>query len=127
MAHTVEGIQITLDGIGHLLQDGKIAVPAYQRSYAWTEKNISQFFKDLATAIIEGDSEYFLGSIVLIGADPTDRPSVVDGQQRLATTTILLAAIRDYFLKKGDAQRASKIEADYFWRQICERRSLRQN
>jgi uncharacterized protein with ParB-like and HNH nuclease domain len=112
VANSVEGIRIHLDGIGHLLQDSKLQVPTYQRSYAWTDKNVTQLFRDLGTAIIEGDKEYFLGSIVLIG-EATDRPSVVDGQQRLATMTILLAAMRDYFEQKGDAERANKIESDY--------------
>ena len=76
LANIAEGIRINLDGIGHLLQDSKLQVPTYQRSYAWTDKNVTQLFKDLGTAIAEGESEYFLGSVVLIGA-ATDRPSVV--------------------------------------------------
>jgi hypothetical protein len=42
-----------------------------------------------------------------------DRPEVVDGQQRLATATILLAAIRDYFYKNNDEARAHNIEDEY--------------
>jgi len=112
VANIPQGIRINLDGVGHLLQDTKLQVPTYQRSYAWTDKNVTQLFKDLGTAIAEAENEYFLGSIVLIG-ETTERPSVVDGQQRLATITILLAAIRDYFQSKGDVGRASKIESDY--------------
>ncbi len=57
-------------------------------------------FGDLAVAIRNRKSSYFLGTIVLTGGDI---PQVVDGQQRLATTAILLAAIRDYFyLNKED-------------------------
>ncbi len=111
MPGSVEGIRIQLEGIGHLLQDSRLAVPPYQRSYAWSEKNISQLFRDLSTALVEQEQEYFLGSIVLIDSTG-DRPSVVDGQQRLATITMLLAAIRDYFDEKGD-QRAQNIERDY--------------
>jgi uncharacterized protein with ParB-like and HNH nuclease domain len=108
----LEGIRINLDGVGHLIQDSRLQVPTYQRSYAWTDKNVTQLFKDLGTAIAEGEREYFLGSIVLIG-ETADRPRVVDGQQRLATVTILLAAIRDYFQSKRDEARATKIETDY--------------
>lgn len=111
MPGTVEGIRIQLEGIGHLLQDSRLAVPPYQRSYAWTEKNTTQLFRDLSTALVEQEQEYFLGSIVLIDS-PCDRPFVVDGQQRLATITILLAAIRDYFDQNGD-QRSQNIERDY--------------
>jgi len=38
---------------------------------------------------------------------------VYDGQQRLATATILLAAIRDYYSSNGDAERAGIVEATY--------------
>ena len=117
MSGTVEGIRIQLEGIGHLLQDSRLAVPPYQRSYAWAEKNITQLFRDLSTALVEQEQEYFLGSIVLIDS-PGDRPFVVDGQQRLATITILLAAIRDYFDEKGD-QRSQNIERDYLLNHCC--------
>ena len=111
MPGSVEGIRIQLEGIGHLVQDSRLAVPPYQRSYAWTEKNITQLFRDLSTALVEQEQEYFLGSIVLIDSTG-DRPSVVDGQQRLATITMLIAAIRDYFDEKGD-QRAQDVERGY--------------
>ena len=42
----------------------------------------------------KGD-EYFLGTIVLIGREG-EAPSIVDGQQRIATVTVLLARIRDH-------------------------------
>ena len=52
----------------------------------------------------QGDikKSYFLGTIVLTTAQD-DAMEVIDGQQRLATTTILIAAIRDYLLsiKRG--------------------------
>ncbi len=111
MSGAIEGIRIQLEGIGHLLQDSRLAVPPYQRSYAWAEKNIAQLFRDLSTALVDEEQEYFLGSIVLIDS-PGDRPFVVDGQQRLATITTLLAAIRDYFDERGD-QRSQSIERDF--------------
>ena len=43
---------------------------------------------------IEEMPPYFLGSIVLIKEEPRPEADVVDGQQRLTTLTILLAAIR---------------------------------
>jgi hypothetical protein len=41
------------------------------------------------------------------------RATVIDGQQRLATTAMLFAAIRDEFLNRGDDYRAAVVEADY--------------
>ncbi|MBN1383536.1 MAG: DUF262 domain-containing protein [Elusimicrobia bacterium] len=108
-------INIKLDGIGHMLSDRKLSVPTYQRTYAWKEEHISNLFQDLAKAIKNKESEYFLGSVVVNERSP-ECPEVVDGQQRLATITILLAAIRNYFLSIGDKNgkdRADGIEKKY--------------
>lgn len=104
-----------LDGIGHVLADKRLAVPRYQRPYAWTQKHANDLYIDIADAMSRGEPEYFLGSIVTIGSG-AERLEVVDGQQRLATVTILLAAIRDYFYTSGDQNRASDVEIDYLFR-----------
>jgi len=79
--------------------DFVFTIPVYQRAYAWTIEESEELFQDLIRAIgdaeeaIEDISPYFLGSIVLIKGDEPDA-QVVDGQQRLATLTMLLAALR---------------------------------
>jgi len=108
----LDKITLKLDGIGHALADTNLGVPPYQRSYAWGQKNILELFSDISTAMTRKDSEYFLGSIVVTkGTDP--RAAVVDGQQRLATTSALLAAIRDYFFAVKDTGRVESIETTY--------------
>ena len=84
-------------GIGKLLRQGRLDVPPNQRSYAWGETHIRNLLQDLNEAITQGakGDEYFLGTIVLIGREG-EAPSIVDGQQRIATVTILLARIRDH-------------------------------
>ncbi len=106
-------IDIGLEGLGHIIMDHRLAVPPYQRSYAWEDRHVTDLFQDIGNAISQGESEYFLGSIVIIENTAGPRPEVVDGQQRLATTSILLAAIRDYFYMEGDRGRAADIERDY--------------
>jgi hypothetical protein len=108
---TLDSIQISQRGIGHALADGYLQVPKNQRSYKWEETHVLDLFQDIGSAIADHEGEYFLGSIVVAGK--TNRPEVVDGQQRLATTTILLAAIRDYFVATGDSTRADDLERDY--------------
>lgn len=108
---TLEQMNIMLEGIGHALSDNLLAVPMYQRSYAWEDRHVADLFQDIATAIRKDENEYFLGSIVITRAT-ANRPEVVDGQQRLATTSILLAAIRDWFFNNGDEARAQDIEKD---------------
>jgi uncharacterized protein with ParB-like and HNH nuclease domain len=109
---TLDRMRIDLEGIGHALSDKKLQVPVYQRVYAWQMEHVTELFQDIGSAIFGGAAEYFVGSIV-VSSKGTDRPEVVDGQQRLATTTILLSAIRDYFFNTGDTDRASDLERKY--------------
>ena len=84
-------------GTGKLLRQGRLDVPPNQRSYAWGETHIRNLLQDLNEAITQGGKgdEYFLGTIVLIGREG-EAPSIVHGQQRIATITVLLARIRDH-------------------------------
>jgi hypothetical protein len=87
--------------IGALLSttSPRIEVPEWQRSYSWDAPQIETFWQDLIAfgEQYPGDNivgeEYFLGSIVLVIGGATNQ--LLDGQQRLATATILLAALRD--------------------------------
>jgi len=90
MVETRSQIGFEQAGIGSVLRQNILVVPPNQREYAWG-REVTQMFKDFARAINERD--YFLGTIVTIPR--TDNLEVVDGQQRLATVAILLAAIRD--------------------------------
>lgn len=73
-------------------------IPAYQRPYAWTEEESGTLFDDLYDFFrTEDDDNYFLGSIVLIKEDNNPHSDVIDGQQRLTTLTILLAALASHF------------------------------
>ncbi|MFD3810693.1 DUF262 domain-containing protein [Rhodococcus sp. NPDC058639] len=76
--------------------DYDFRIPEYQRPYAWQVEQASQLLEDLVEAMDRGDDEpYFLGSVVLVKLPTTARADVIDGQQRLTTLTILLAALRD--------------------------------
>lgn len=97
---SVKQMDINLDGIGHILSDKRLFVPIYQRSYAWEEKHVMDLFMDIEKAIEGNEKGYFLGSIVVITRETSEKLNVVDGQQRLATVSILIAAIRDYLFDK---------------------------
>lgn len=111
-------------GIAHLLSDRNWVVPRYQRAYKWGEKQINDLFNDIDNAIQEAQGEYFVGTVVAAKTSP-DRPEIVDGQQRLATTTILIAAIRDYFIKdREDSQGAEIVENSYLFRRDLKTREV---
>lgn len=86
--------------IGKVFSDEFVfTIPLYQRPYAWTTEQAGELLEDLVSFLgddnepIDEVNPYFLGSIVLIKEDKPDA-QVVDGQQRLTTLTILLAALR---------------------------------
>lgn len=110
---TINQLEIELDGIGHILSDKQLTVPKYQRSYAWNDDNVEELLRDIGEAIRTKAPEYFLGSIVTQGSD--GQLEIVDGQQRLATTSIFIAALRDYFHSINDAQTADMLEKDYLF------------
>lgn len=88
-------------GIAEAIKRNQLAVPSHQREYSWTDREVTQLFDDLARSIAEGDDVYFLGTIVLTSSEDGTL-QVVDGQQRLATVSILLGAIRDYLFELND-------------------------
>jgi hypothetical protein len=93
-----------------------IRVPDYQRDFSWDLEQISDFWSDLVSfggndpqAKLTG-KEYFLGAAVLVNNGSYHL--LLDGQQRLATATILLGALRDKMREyKGDA--ANQIQDQY--------------
>lgn len=92
-----------------------IIVPDWQRNYSWRTEHVETLWNDVVRfSDRSGETlteEYFFGSVVLVnGADK--RLLLLDGQQRLATSTILLSAIRDTFAPL-DAKAAEFIQSNW--------------
>ncbi|MGW3441994.1 DUF262 domain-containing protein [Streptomyces sp. NPDC001076] len=70
-------------------------VPNFQRPYSWTQEQLGDFWNDVILA--KGD--FFFGSTVTWVSEKralfNDTYSIIDGQQRLTTSTILLSVVRD--------------------------------
>lgn len=98
-------------GLGSLLKRYRLRVPSNQREYAWTDREVTDLLQDYALAINDGKS-YFLGTVVTIPREEGTL-EVVDGQQRLATTAILLSAIRDYARDLGDEFIVKSIDTEF--------------
>jgi Protein of unknown function DUF262 len=112
MSSTLASLSTSLEGIGHVLRDRPLGVPPYQRSYAWGTEQVETFWWDLRSALEAPKPDYFLGTIVYTSPNGS-RATVIDGQQRLATTVMLFTAIRDEFLRRGDQYRGAVVEGDY--------------
>lgn len=70
-----------------------LRVPRYQRPYTWTEREVRQLIEDLRRAWDRGATFYFIGQIVLVRNQ--GKLEISDGQQRLATLTMIMAYVRD--------------------------------
>lgn len=93
MSTKIKGAEYPLSKI--FSSDFDYEIPSYQRPYAWTEEEAGDLFDDLHDFFADepDDEQYFLGSIVLVKEEDKPHAEVIDGQQRLTTLTILLAAM----------------------------------
>lgn len=77
-------------------------IPKYQRGYSWDRQNVRDLFEDVREAIESGFSHY-MGTVVLSeGVPQGEHYFVVDGQQRLATISLIISEIT-HRLPKADA------------------------
>lgn len=81
----------------------KYIIPKYQREYAWVKENWDELLDD----IDEDEGDHFIGSIICIykGIETSKqftRYEIIDGQQRLATISLLYAAIYKLLKDKDD-------------------------
>lgn len=74
----------------------KFKVPEYQRGYEWEQKHFEDLWVDLER-VDNGVDMHYLGNIIILKErdDETKLFSIVDGQQRLVTISLLTMAIRD--------------------------------
>ncbi len=81
---------LTLDGV---IEKGVFEIPSYQRGYAWQERQLKDFWNDLEHVSKLGDKFHYMHSLTLRGLENELEDSafeIIDGQQRLATSLILL-------------------------------------
>lgn len=101
-------------------------IPRFQRDFSWDESNYHDFLFDLISQIKTENNEYvatqyFFGNMLFLGEKEGESVEVVDGQQRLTTATILLAALRNTLYDTGDKKAkdyADTIQKDYLVKKI---------
>ncbi|QCB51982.1 DUF262 domain-containing protein [Rhodococcus sp. PAMC28707] len=91
-------------------------IPVYQRNYDWKLKHCARLFDDLIDIIREDRKTHFFGAIV--GNPETSfKYVVIDGQQRLTTTSLLMLALvhalDDGITSSQDPNLASDIRDSY--------------
>lgn len=90
-----------------LRKSPQFVIPIYQRNYSWTAAQCRQLWYDLMRAGREEKVQaHFIGSIVYVERGLSSVTSqeallVIDGQQRLTTSTLLIAALAKHFETQG--------------------------
>lgn len=76
-----------------LVNDTRLVIPRFQRTYAWKSSNLQDFYIDFIKTS-QNEHQTFLGTLVL-DASKRSHLEVIDGQQRILTLTIIFSVIRD--------------------------------
>lgn len=98
-----------------ILSNKKYSVNYYQREYRWGRKQVEQLIEDLTNSFddsfdrekaveltdIESFDYYYMGTIIVTGSQ--DVKSIIDGQQRLTSMTLLLIALNNLHKKYPDS------------------------
>ncbi|TPH28200.1 DUF262 domain-containing protein [Helicobacter pylori] len=84
---------LDLDGV---IEKGVFEIPSYQRGYAWQERQLKDFWNDLEHVSKLGNQFHYMHSLTLREIENEFESStfeIIDGQQRLATSLILLGLL----------------------------------
>lgn len=112
--------------LGFLQNSSQFIIPIYQRTYSWEQEQCQQLWDDIFRA---GSNDHvkvhFVGSIVYI-ADGLNQVAnaapllLIDGQQRLTTVVLLLAALKRALgdTEPVDGFSAEKIKTRYLTRHL---------
>ena len=108
------------EDLKELLSNGKsYSVPPYQRDYSWKQEHWEDLWEDLLT--IEASSEdHYMGAVVLESGE-RKQFRIIDGQQRMATLSIVILACTDYLFAlategldvENNKERAGELERSY--------------
>ena len=97
----------------------QFVIPVFQRDYNWAEEQCEQLWNDIDRIGRRGEGDHFFGPLVYIstaghGAAFT-RWLLIDGQQRMTTMTLLMAALRDQMAEEASTENggASKVAHDF--------------
>lgn len=93
-------------------------VPLFQRPYSWSEKQWKTLWTDVLDQSRHDDGRpHFFGSIVTTQAKSVPQGVgkflLIDGQQRITTVQVLLAAIRDFAGRETDLKLRDRIDGQY--------------
>ena len=79
-----------------------VSVPSFQRNYSWTKDQIDQFLLDVYESASSNESHFWGPVVFLRLPNEQNKLQVIDGQQRITTSVIMLSILRDAALALTD-------------------------
>lgn len=93
MVNATRKIESDVKTMDSLFRESNFNIPFYQREYAWKKDEIDDLWNDLMDVVNGYQESHFFGQIVTYSGDEVD--DLIDGQQRITTSSILLATINN--------------------------------
>lgn len=95
----------------------KHRIPKYQRAYAWKQHQIVELWEDLCEYDVTKDnkSKYIFGQIVVYDSEHDKTKYVIDGQQRLTTSYLFIAAVKKMITKIYPDRNNYPKKVDKYW------------
>jgi uncharacterized protein with ParB-like and HNH nuclease domain len=95
----------------------QFVIPVYQRNYTWAaDREVKQYLDDLKNVLQGNYKNHFLGIIIYLekAIDFSSREfSIIDGQQRLTTTFLIIYAIKQMLVNNNDTEKVKQLEGQY--------------
>jgi hypothetical protein len=92
-------------------------IPFFQREYRWAPDKVNNLIQDILNIVDGLNDKHFLGAIIVHGrrANPTDPKvfEVIDGQQRLTTAFLFIAAVVRFLSSAGFREEAANLAQNY--------------
>lgn len=102
----------------------QFVIPVYQRNYTWTaNKEVKQYFEDLENIIDGTYDKHFLGIMIYLDTPINFKSrefSIIDGQQRLTTTFLVLYAVKSLMYEQGLVNDAKALEMQFLINQYVD-------
>jgi len=97
--------------------DAVFSIPYFQRSYKWKSERVKQLTDDISSIVDAESGFHFLGAIIIHGqaANPSDPKvyEVIDGQQRITTLFLFIAATIRILVECGESAEAAGLFLKY--------------
>lgn len=88
----INNIKPEIVSVKQLVETSNMVIPAYQRPYKWSTKNVNQLIDDIL--FFHKKPAYRLGTIVYQKEEKSEELNIVDGQQRTVTLFLISLAIK---------------------------------